>query len=143
MKAKELIEVYKLLREAKMTKMKDADKFKIIKIMHVLKPKFSELADFETDAREKLKDDKFSEMQAKAQKWQQEGEKTTLTSVEKEEINAYFGEYNKKITDCLKDEFEKELKLKFDKIDDKALESLLASNDFNVEQSTSLYEALV
>lgn len=131
---KEIVEVYSILKDAKITKMDDADKFKVIKSLRPLKKISEDFEDFRTDALEKLKGDNHNEMAERARKWQQDGDKTTLTDKERIEVNTYFTEYNDKVTKCLTEELEKEHDLDDVNLTEDAFGKLIASNDWTLGQ---------
>lgn len=131
---KEIVEVYSILKDAKITKMDDADKFKVIKSLRPLKKISEDFEDFRTDALEKLKGDNHNEMTERARKWQQDGDKTTLTDKERIEVNTYFTEYNDKVTKCLTEELEKEHDLDDVNLTEDAFGKLIASNDWTLGQ---------
>lgn len=142
MKTKQVVEAYNVLGGAKLTKMEDKDKFTVIKAMRQMKPVATGYEDFVKDAQEKLKDEHFDDMRGKAQKWQEEGDKTALTVDERIEVNAYFAAYNKRVNDCLKEEREKEVELGYGRLDEEAFGKLVASNDFDVNTILLLGDAL-
>lgn len=139
---KEIVEAYALLREAKVTRMDDADKFKVIKALRPMRKVSEEFDDFRSDALEKLKGERHDEMAERARKWQQDGDKTTLTEAERAEVNAYFTEYNDKVTKCLKDEMGKTHDLGDTGLTDDALGKLVASNDWTLGQIETVAEVL-
>lgn len=142
MKTKQVVEVYNVLGSAKLTKMDDKDKFAVIKAMRQMKPVATGYEDFVKDAQEKLKDERFEEMRVKAQKWQEEGGKTTLTMDERIELNAYFGVYNNRVDECVKEEQEKEAELGYERLSEEAFGKLISSNDFDVSTILMLEDAL-
>ena len=133
-----------LLKDAKLTKMEDADKYKTIKAMKVLNPVSEEYNEFLDLTREKLKAENFEEMQEKARKWQAEGEKTTLTEEERIEINKFFADYQKSIEECIKEEIAKEKELDYTPLSEDAFLKLAASNpDWTMQQIMAVEEVLV
>ena len=139
-----IIVATKLLNEAKLTKMEDADKFAAIKAMKVLIPIANEYDGFLTLTSDKLKPENFDEMQAKAQKWQSEGENTTLTEDERIEINKFFADYQQSIEACIKEEIAKEIELSYTPLSEDAFMKLAASNpDWTVRQIMAVEEVLV
>ena len=137
-----VLNVYNLINEAKISKMDDADKFKMIKIARALKPVATSFEDFKKDAGEKLKGENHDKMVEKAQQWQAEGEKTTLTEAERIEINKYFNDYNNKIVECLKEEAAKENELDFEPLGEEAFGKRVASNDWTLGQITAIEEVV-
>jgi len=140
---KQISEVYAKLADAKITKMEDADKFKVIKALKQLKSIATAYEDFKKDAGEKLKGEEHDKMIEKAQKWQNEGKDTTLTEEEKIAVNKYFSEYNDKISSCLKEEAAKENELTFEALTEEAFGRLMTSNDWTLSEITSIEEILV
>ena len=68
MKTIEAVKAYKILKRAKLTKMDEADKLTVIKAMRALRP-VAETYDKDTEeGRRALQDDRFDDMQQKAQK---------------------------------------------------------------------------
>lgn len=132
LKTKDIIGVYKVLSDAKLTKMESSDKFKVIKMMRAMRPIAEEWDSFLKTVDEKLKKDNHDNIIEKAQKWQQDGDKTTLTTEEKIEINKYLVEFHKEKEECIREELEKDANLEFDKINDLAFEKLIDSNDWEV-----------
>lgn len=137
-----ILSVYNLINDAKLTKMDDEDKFRMIKIIRVLKPVATNFEDFKKDASEKLKGENHEEMLEKAQKWQTEGENTTLTENERIEINKYFTDYNNKIVECLKEEAKKENELDYEPLGANAFGKFVASNDWTLGQITAIEEVI-
>lgn len=143
MKTKQVVEVYNTLNGAKLSKMEDKDKFLVIKAMRQLKPISTAYEEFVKDAQEKLKGDNFEDIQKKAQKWQEEGENTSLSLEERREINTYLNDYNNKVVECLKEEVEKDNELNYEKISEDAFGKLVSSNDFDVKTIMNLQDALM
>lgn len=135
MKKQELKVIYEILSSAKITKMEDSDKFKVIKIMRELKPIYKEVEEAITVAEEKLKVEGQDEM----------AEKARLNLLEPEEIlsvNETFIKFRKDVQTSVKEIAEAEVTLK-EYINNAAFEKLLASNDFNLATIMFLEEAIV
>lgn len=141
-KTEKVVSVYGVLAEAKITKMEDKDKFKVIKALKELKVVAKAFEDFRTDALEKLKGEEHDKMVERAQQWQREGDKTTLTEDERIEVNKYLTDYNTKVAECLKEEAEKENDITFEPLTEEALGKLVASNDWTVRQIMEIEEVL-
>lgn len=133
-KTNEIVNAYALLKDAKSSKMEDADRFKVVKALRQIKKIAEDFEDFRNDAMEQLKGEKHDEMLEKAKQWQNEGQNTSLTEKERIAINEYFDEYNKKVTDCLKDELEKTHTLDYETLSDDAFSKLIATNDWTLGQ---------
>ena len=100
-----------------------------------MKPIVESLQDFEKDARKKLEGDNHKEMVELVQKWQEEGENTTLTIDERKTINKYLTDYNNRVNRCLKEEMDAIVELNFEKLSDSELEKFIDSNDWTVNQA--------
>lgn len=142
MKTSTVIEVYKALKEAKLTKMESKEKFAVIRIMRAVKPVAEEWDAFLSTVDEKLRGEGHEEMVAKIQQWQKEGEQTTLTEEERREVNAYIMRYNREREELLHSELAKEVEVKFEPLTEEAFERFLDSNDMTVEVLGLLSEAI-
>lgn len=142
MKTIELNNAYTLLNAAKLSKMENSDKFKVIRAIRAMKPIVTDFEDFQKDAQERLKGEGHDEMVEKAQQWQREGEKTTLTIEERTAVNEYLNGYNKRIMECVKTEAEKEHELQVESLSEEAFGKLLESNDWNANQIMTIQDFL-
>ena len=148
MKTIEITNIYAVLNEAKLTKMDDADKFKVIKALRVIKPVAKGYEDFVEDVKNKLKGDDHDKMTEKAQAWNKDNQGKKVNELTQEQIdelntiNTYFAEYNKRVETCLKEEAEKEVELTFDKLSEEAFSKLVASNDWTCGQIMALSDAV-
>lgn len=142
MKTIEIVKAYRIINEAKLTKMEDADKYKVIKAIRAMKPIATSFEDFTKDAQERLKGEEFANMQKKAEQWQKEGEKTTLTMDERIAINRFFTDYNKRVEECVKDEAEKEVSPEYGRLSEEAFSKLIGSNDWSVKEILAVMDAL-
>lgn len=142
MKTSTIIEVYQLLNTAKLTKMESKEKFQVIRIMRAMKPVAEEWDSFVKTMDEKLKGEHHEDMLAKAQQWQKEGEKTTLSLDERMAVNEYFGKLDRERRQLIASEQSKEVNILFDKLTEEAFERLVDSNDFVVGQILALQEAI-
>lgn len=133
-----VIAVYNAINSAKLTKLTDIDKFKVIRMARSMKDIASGFNDFTKDAQEKLKDERFDIMVEKAQQWQREGENTTLTEEERVAVNRYFSEYNKKVDECVRTEADKNVDIEFELLTEEAFMQLAASNDWTCGQIIEL-----
>lgn len=129
LKLKQCVSLHNLLNPAKLTKVDDVDKFKLIKLMKELKLIVQPYEDFEKDAKERLKPENFDKILENAQKWQREGAETTLTDDEKIEVNTVLGKYERDVTECLTDELNKSVTLSIEAFSEDAINKLIASND--------------
>ena len=148
MKTIEITNIFAVLNEAKLTKMEDADKFKVIKALRAIKPIAKGYEDFVEDAKNKLKGEDFDNMSEKAQAWNKDNQGKKVGELAQEEIdnlnaiNTYFAEYNKRVEACVKEEAEKEVELTFDKLSEEAFGKLVASNDWTCGQIMALSDAV-
>jgi len=143
MKTIAIVGGYQVLKGAKLTKMEDADKFKVIEAMRELRPIAEKYESDEKEAVEKLQDDKFKDMEAKADKYRQAADKTkVLTETELSEMNAYYDKFYKTVSECLEPIKEKDVKLKFGKITKEAFGKFLESNDLTLDQIMQADEIL-
>lgn len=142
MKTSTIIAAYNALVGSKLTKMEGEGKIKVVKAIKAMKPIATEFEDFRKDALERLKPEGYDEMVKKAEKWQKEGENTTLTTTERAELNKYFSDYQMEVDKCLKEEIEKEHELEFEKLSDEEFEKFADSNDFTAGQFIELMNVL-
>lgn len=131
---KEVVSVYNVLKEAKLTKMEISDKMLVLKIMRILKPIAEEWESFMQTIDDKVKGENHDEIIEKAREWERDKEKTTLSDSEKREINEYLIQFSKDKNTCFSDELNKELELDITKISSSAYEKLVESNDFEVDK---------
>lgn len=143
MKTKQIIEAYATLKSAKLTQMSSEDKFKVIKIMSVLRPIATEWDEFIQTIDEKCKGENHDRFIKDAQQWQTEGETTSIPMTRRIEINNYFDKYNKERQRMIEKEQDKEVAVTFDKLSEKAFEKFIESNDFDIEKSTIIYDCIV
>ena len=129
---------YNALNAAKLTKMDDADKVKVLKTLRNLKAVATPYFDFVRDAEEKMKPEGYDGMQRKAQQWQAEGQKTTLTAAEQLELDRFFKQYRKSVDEAAREEGDKEVEVKIGKLSEDAFQKLVASNDWKAEELLKL-----
>lgn len=147
MKTIEAVKAYRILKSAKLTKMDDADKLKTIKAMRVLRPVSEEYDKDVEEGRKALQDDKFEEMQQKAQKHneavQEKKQEGLLGYSELKELNEYFTSYDKSVRKMLQELDDKELTLTIGRMSEEAFGRLAASNDLTCEELETLFNVLV
>ena len=97
-----------------------------------MRPIHTDFEAFLKDVQEMMKPENWDELQAKAQKWQQEGEKTTLTKEEQNEINKSMEAYLKKVDSAVKDELAKEVEISIEKLKENSDIKLLEENDWEI-----------
>lgn len=138
-----IVGAYSILADAKITKMEDADKYKVIKMLRSLRGVALAFEEFRQDAVTRLRGEEHEKMVELADQWRREGEKTTLTEDERRGVNMYFAEYNRKVEECLRDEADKENDLEFEVLTEEAFGKLVASNDWTVRQIMEVEEVLL
>lgn len=147
MKTIEAVKAYRILKSAKLTKMDDADKLKTIKAMRALRPVSEEYDKDVEEGRKALQDDKFEEMQQKAQKHneavQEKKQEGLLGYSELKELNEYFTSYDKSVRKMLQELDDKELTLTIGSLSEEAFGKLAASNDFTGEELETLFNVIV
>jgi hypothetical protein len=142
MKTNSIVSVFNLLNSAKINKVIDSGKIKIIKAVRQMKPIANGFDELLNDAREKLKGEEHDEMSEKAGRWQMEGDEVNLTDEEKIAINNYFISYSNRIDECIKEEAEREHELTFNKLTDEEFEGLISSNDWDVKTIMDIQEVI-
>lgn len=143
LKTQTVVAAFGHVNSAKLTKLEEKEKYQVIKIARRLKPVATAYEEFRQDAHEKLRPENFDEMQRKIIRWQEEGEKTTLTLDERKEINAFLTDFNRSLEQCLKEESEKEQELDYTPLSEEAFARFLASNDFDVSTAMLLSEVMM
>lgn len=137
MKKEDILKGYAIVNEAKLSKLDDIAKFKVIKACKEMKPIVTELQEFEKDAREKLKGENHDKIVEVFNEWLKEEKKPT--DDEKKSIE-YLNEYTKKVNECLYEEFNKDVEATWEKLSEEELKKFVASNDWNVQQTISVME---
>ncbi|MCM1295796.1 MAG: hypothetical protein NC311_09670 [Muribaculaceae bacterium] len=130
------VAAYATLKEAKLTQMEDAEKFDTILAMRSLKKVAADYEDFAKDAQEKLKPENFSDLQDRAQRFEQ------LTDEEKLQVNRELQAYNAKVEECVNPEREKMTEVEFQPLSKDAFTRLMKSNDFTASTALTLYDVL-
>lgn len=134
MKLKQIVAAYKVLGEAKVQKLDEKEVIKIIKARKAMRPHTDEYEAFLKDVQEKFKPENWDDVQLMFQKWQQEGENTTLSEVERVEVNKVLIDYQKKIETAVKDELEKEVELFIDKLSEESATKLIVENGWELKK---------
>ena len=116
----------------KLGKMKDGDKFNMMKVMKELKPVATDYFDFMKDSSERLRPEGFEEIQTKLQSEEE------LTPDEKK----VWEEYNKKVQQCVEDELKKEVEFTFQPLSEEGFKGLLSSNDLTLAEIMAIGEIL-
>lgn len=131
-----IVETYRTIADAKVTKMEEAEKFAVVKAVRSLKPVATAFQDFTEEARKKLQPENFDELQDKARRFD------SLPDDEKKEVNASFIAYDEAVRKCVADEMTREHEVELDPLTTEALGRLVASNDFTVATILQLEDVL-
>lgn len=147
MKTIEAVKAYKTLKQAKLTKMDEADKLTVIKAMRALRPVAATYDKDTEEGRRALQDDRFDDMQQKAQKHneaiQEKKQDGLLSYSDLKELNDYFTAYDKSVRKMQKELDDIELTLTIGHLSEEAFGKLAASNDFNGEELETLFNVIV
>lgn len=146
MKTIEAVKAYKTLKQAKLTKMDEADKLTVIKAMRALRP-VAETYDKDTEeGRRALQDDRFDDMQQKAQKHneaiQEKKQDGLLSYSDLKELNDYFTAYDKSVRRMQQELDGREQELTIGHLSEEAFGRLAASNDLTCEELETLFNVL-
>ena len=131
-KVKDVVSAYKVLGDAKVTKLEESEVIKVVKARKAMRPIADDYDAFLKDCQEKFKPEGWDEIQKKLQQWQQEGENTTLTEAERIELNKAVIGYQKKIDAALKDELKREVELNIEPLKEESATKMLVENGWEV-----------
>ena len=135
---KHIVEAYKILGEAKVSKLEEADVIKILKARKAMRPIAEEFEAFLKDAQEKFKPENWNEIQEKVAQWQKEGEKTTLSEEERIEINNALIGYQSAINKAINEELGKKVEIGVEKLSEGSDVKLMSANDWTPNQLDTL-----
>ena len=142
-----VIDVYNFIKDAKFSKMDDADKVAMWKICKVIKPIGEAFVKDTEDARESfIPYEGFMEDLSKARLYEMaKQKKEPYKDMSDEEYKKFIGEwvkYNNLIGKAIEDIIKKDIELEFDPLSKEGLEQLMLSNDWTFNQG-ELIESLV
>ncbi len=143
-KTKNALEAYNVLNGAKYSKLEDADKIKLWKIVRALKPIATKFQEDVKDAQEKFASDieNFNENLNKAQEYERckaEGkEDLPMTNSEYETFLEVFKKYNKLVSDAINEFANVEVSLDVETISEDAFGKLMSSNDWSIDKTTAI-----
>ena len=132
MKKEDILKGYAIVNDAKLTKLDDIAKFKVIKACKVMKPIVEDLQGFEQDAKKKLADENHDKMVEVFNEWRKEAKDP---NDEQKKAIEYLNEYSKKVNECLNEELNKDVEATWEKLSEDGLKKFVASNDWNVQQT--------
>lgn len=131
-KIKQVIEAYKVLGEAKVTKLEESEVIKVVKVRKAMRPIAEEFEAFLKDCQDKFKPENWDAIQTDLQQWQKEGEKTTLSEERRIEINKAIIGYQGSIDKAMKDEINKEVELNIETLKEDSATKMLVENGWEV-----------
>jgi hypothetical protein len=135
---KKIVSAYKVLGDAKVTKLEEGEVIKVVKARKAMRPIADDFDAFLKDCQEKLKPEGWDEIQKKLQQWQQEGENTSLTEAECIELNKAVIGYQKKIDAAMKDELKREVELNIEPLKEESATKMLVENGWEVRMIDEL-----
>lgn len=131
---KQITSAYKVLGEAKVTKLEESEVIKVVKARKAMRPIADDFDAFLKDCQEKFKPENWDEVQEKLGKWQQEGESTTLTEAERIEVNKVVIGYQKSIDAAIKDELAREVEISVETLKEDSATKLLVENGWELKK---------
>lgn len=131
---KNIVSAYKVLGDAKVTKLEDGEVIKVVKARKAMRPIADDFDAFLKDCQEKFKPENWDEVQEKAAQWQKEGENTTLTEAERVEVNKAIIGYQQKIDNAVKDELAREVELNIEPLKEESATKMLVENGWELKK---------
>ena len=131
---KQVVECYKALGEAKVTKLEESEVIKVVKARKAIRPIADDYEAFLKDCQEKFKPENWDEIQTKLQQWQKEGENTTLTEAERIEINKVLINYQSNINAAIEEELSKEVEVSIEKLKEDSDTKLVIENGWELKK---------
>ena len=133
-KVKQIVAAYNALGDAKLSKLDDSHKGKVLKARKVMRPIVDDFNAFLKDCQEKCKPDNWDEYQGKLQQWQEEGEKTTLSVEERKAVSKVLVEYQRSVDKVTNEELDKEIELELEKLSEGADIKIMSASDWTPNQ---------
>lgn len=130
---KQIVSTYKLLGEAKVSKLEESEVVKIVKARKNMRSIAEDYEAFLKDVQEKFKPENWYEIQQKVQQWQKEGEDTTLSESERIAINKAIIDYTNKVNTAVKEELDREVEISIETIKEDSFIKLLVENNWEVK----------
>ena len=131
---KKIVSAYNTLGESTVYTLEDSEIIKVVKARKVLRPIHDEYDSYMKDCQEKFKPENWDKIQEDLQKWQQEGDKTTLSEEDKSAINKALNEYNQKLEKAAEEELKKEVEINIEKFAEGTDVKLLKENKWKTKQ---------
>lgn len=132
MKLKEIVSLYKILGEAKVSNLEESEIVKIVKARKQLRQYAEEYDAFLKDAQDKFKPENFEVIQDKLQKW------NDLSDEDKINVNKVVRTYELKINTAVGEELEKDIDVTLEKLTEDSITKLLKHNDWSVSKLDEL-----
>lgn len=129
-----IVSAYKVLGEAKVTKLEESEVVKVVKVRKAMRPIADDFDAFLKDCQEKFKPENWDEVQEKVQQWQKEGDNTTLTEAERIDINKALVEYQRKIDAAMKDELAREVEVSVETLKEESATKMLVENGWELKK---------
>lgn len=142
LKTKAILDVYAILKDAKLNKLDGDDKVKVWKMTRIMRPTAEQFEADVQDAIKKMKpSEDFDEKVRKAQEYEQAirskvpQSELPLKPLEYFTIIKSIRTYNEDVAKATESFGEKEVELNIDLLPEKAFESLFTSNDWTASQA--------
>lgn len=131
---KNIVSAYKVLGEAKVTKLEEGEVIKVVKARKAMRPIADDFDAFLKDCQEKFKPENWDEVQEKVAQWQKEGENTTLTEAERVELNKAIIGYQQKVDGAVKDELAREVEVSVEPLKEESATKMLVENGWELKK---------
>lgn len=129
-----IVSAYKVLGEAKVTKLEEGEVIKVVKARKAMRPIADDFDAFLKDCQEKFKPENWDEVQEKIAQWQKEGENTTLTEAERVELNKAIIGYQQKVDGAVKDELAREVEISVESLKEESATKMLVENGWELKK---------
>ncbi|MCF0185660.1 MAG: hypothetical protein HUJ98_04120 [Bacteroidaceae bacterium] len=131
------LQIYPLLKEAKLTKITSReDKISIIRSLGLMKCEIEKYEEYQELGLEKLKKENHEELRQKALVWTEQeknGKEITLSLEEQKSLSEYFSAYAKDVNEYMK-QYPQDIEIIVDKISEQSFGELIDSNDWTTSQ---------
>lgn len=135
MKINKIVGLFDVLSKASLSKLEDADKYIVIKMLRKLRPISEKFEADKKDAYERLRPENWAEIADKSNQWREENNSQELTDDEKR--------YIIRVNECLADELNREEDVDLPKLSEEAFGKLMSCNEWNNLLALELSEMLV
>ena len=136
MKLKEVVSLYKILGEAKVSNLDESEIIKIVKARKLIRQSAEEYDAFLKDVQEKFKPENFEYIQNALQNW------NNIDDQERIEVNKVVRNYELKINAAVAEELEKDVDIILDKLSEESVTKLLKYNDWKLNKLDELQPML-